>query len=179
MAHVELICDICQLPRTVDQHEVDGLIAAVQRGEQLKCQACGASLDGPFQRVLGLALPASRPPQEFRVRRRYVRLPLNVAATYQPPGRREGSGQVRNLGDGGLLLLAPEVLPPPTPLELQLNTRQGERRFKGAVVWNDAAPAPIKPTIRHGVCLTTPIITGMAVDLYLAEHLSGQAGAQG
>lgn len=179
MAHVELVCDICRLPRTVDQHEVDGLIAAVQQGEQIRCGGCGASLNGPFQRTLGLALPEGGPSQQYRTRRRCVHLPLNLAATYQPPGGKEGSGRVKNLGDGGLLLLAPEELSPPTLLGLWLHTRRGERRLEGVVVWNDAARAPIKPTTRHGIRLTTPVAPGMAVDLYLTEHLSGQAGGQG
>lgn len=179
MAPVELVCDICRLPRTVDQHEVDRLIAAIEQGGQIRCGGCGASLNGPFQRTLGLALPEGGPSQQNRTRRRYVRLPLDLAATYQPPGGKEGSGRVENLGDGGLLLLAPEELSPPTPLGLSLHTRRGDRRLEGVVVWNDAARAPIKPPIRHGVRLTTPVVTGTAVDLYLTEHLPGHAESQG
>lgn len=72
MAHVELVCDICRVSRMVDERQVDGLIAAVHRGEQISCGDCGASLNGPFQRTLGLALPEG-PPRQYKARRRYVR----------------------------------------------------------------------------------------------------------
>ncbi len=89
--------------------------------------------------------------------------------TYQRPGGGETSGRVRNLSDGGLLLEAPESLPPGTPLRLHLHTHQGVRTFEGEVLWHDAARHRDQLPVAHGVRFTGPGVRGLAVDVFIGE----------
>ncbi len=127
------------------------------------------SLARPLQRALHL-VPAEAPlPAGTHIRRRHVRLPLDLPVSYQRPGGAEGKGQVKNLSDGGLLLEAPEIIPPATRLRLQLHTHQGVRRFEGEVLWNDAQRRSDKLPVAHGVRFTSPGVGGLAVELFMGE----------
>jgi PilZ domain-containing protein len=171
MAALELTCEVCNLPHTFNEREVQDLVTAFQQGggDRLRCSNCGMSLARPLQRALHL-VPVEAPlPAGSHIRRRHVRLPLDLPATYQQPGCAEGSGQVKNLSDGGLLLEAPEILPPATHLRLQLHTQQGVRPFEGEVRWNDAERRSNPPPIAHGIRFAGPGVRGLAVELFLGE----------
>ena len=64
-------------------------------------------------------------PAEDWTRRRHARFRFDLQASVRTPEGRVSEGQVKNLSDGGLLLLTPEVFPPSTPLWVELRTRQG------------------------------------------------------
>lgn len=177
MAQLQLICESCLVTRTVDQPEVDELAVAFQRGEwdRMRCAACGANLAGPLQQALGLDLPRLPLPPGSRTRR-HAHLPVALPATYTlreggPELAGERQGQVKDLSDGGLLLLAPEALPPATRLALRLVTRRGPLLVEGRVIWNDAGAGPPPHQIRHGVEFVAPLAPGSAIDLFLRQVL--------
>jgi hypothetical protein len=171
MTPIELKCDTCGILRTLTSQEVEEFVAAFQQGntERLRCLTCGTSLSRPLQRALDL--PSAQPPQPpvIQSRRRHVRLPVDLPADYQRPDGEQGSGRVKNLSDGGLLLLAHEPLTPSTSLRLQLHAHHGDRSFEGVVVWNSAGPGAGKSSIAHGIRFTSPVTEGFAVELFLSE----------
>ncbi len=171
MAALELTCEVCDRSHTFNEREVQELVTAFQQGggDRLCCPNCGMSLARPLQRALHLVPAEAPPPAGRHIRRRHVRLPLDLPATYQRPGGAEGRGQVKNLSDGGLLLEAPEILPPATHLRLQLHTHQGVRTFEGEVLWNDAERHGNNPPVAHGIRFTGPGVAGLAVDLFMGE----------
>ena len=168
---ITLTCDMCGGSKAFDQREVGALVAAVQQGdgEALRCPTCGTSLARPLQRALNLS-PTVRPlPAEGRTRRQHLRLPFDLPASFRGPEGREGWGQVKNLSDGGLLLVTREILPPSTHLRLELQARQGGRAFEGDVVWNDAERRSNAPPIAHGIRFAGPVVSGLAVELFMVE----------
>ncbi len=171
MASLELTCEVCERSHTFSEQEIQELVSAFEQGggDRLRCPICGMSLARPLQRALNLVHPATPLPAGSHIRRRHVRVPLDLPATYQRPGGAEGRGQVKNLSDGGLLLEAPEILPPTTRLQLQLHTHQGTRTFEGEVLWNDAERHSDKPPVAHGIRFTSPGVTGLAVELFMRE----------
>ncbi len=171
MASLDLTCEVCGRSLTFNERQLEELFSAFHQGggERLRCPICGMSLARPLQRALHL-VPAVAPlPAGTHIRRRHVRLPLDLPATYQRPGGAEGKGQVKNLSDGGLLLEAPEILPPATHLRLQLHTHQGVRTFEGEVLWNDAERHSDNPPVAHGIRFTGPGVAGLAVELFMGE----------
>jgi len=167
-----LTCDRCGSPQTFDQAEVEALLAAFQRGdtEALRCPTCGASLAGPL-RAMNLP-PHDHPfPAEDWTRRRHARFSLNLQASVRTPEGGVSQGRVKNLSDGGLLLLTPEIFPPSTPLRVELRTRQGGRTFEGEVRWNNAQRRANVPPIAHGIQFAGPSVQGLAVAVLLeAAH---------
>jgi hypothetical protein len=99
---------------------------------------------------------------------------VDLPADYQRLDGKQGSGQVKNLSDGGLLLLAREPLPPSTSLRLKLHAHHGDRSFEGVVVWSAAGPGAGKSPIAHGIRFTSPVIEGFAVELFLSESFPHQ-----
>ncbi len=171
MAPLELTCEVCDRSQTFNERQVQELVSAFQQGggDQLRCPICGMSLARPLQRALNL-VPAEAPlPAGRHIRRRHVRLPLDLPATYQRPGSAEGRGKVKNLSDGGLVLEATEILPPAAHLRLQLQTHHGVRTFEGEVLWNDAERHSDKPSVAHGIRFTSPGVGGLAVELFVGK----------
>jgi hypothetical protein len=68
-----------------------------------------------------------------------------------------------------MLLVALEILPPPTRLNLQLRTRQWARPVEGDVVWSDAERQANKPPVAHGMRFARPVDTGLAVELFMIQ----------
>jgi hypothetical protein len=180
MTAITLTCDMCGASKAFDQREVGALVAAVQQGngKALRCPTCGTSLARPLQRALTLSPTVRLLPAEGRTRRQHLRLPFGLPARFRGPEGREGRGQVKNLSDGGLLLVTQEILSPSTHLRLELQTRQGKRAFEGAVVWNDAERRSTAPRIAHGIRFAGPVVSGLAVELLLSK-LRGSAGGEG
>ena len=171
MTAITLTCDMCGGSKAFDQREVGALVAAFKQGngEALRCPTCGASLARPLQRALNLSPTVGPLPADSRTRRRHLRLPFDLPASFRAPEGRGGRGQVKNLSDGGLLLVTQEILPPSTHLRLELQTRQGGRAFEGAVVWNDAERRSTAPLIAHGIRFAGPVVPGLAVELFMSE----------
>ncbi len=171
MTAITLTCDMCGGSKTFDQREVGALVAAFKQGngEALRCPTCGTSLARPLQRALNLSPTVGPLPAEGRTRRRHLRLPFDLPTSFWGPEGREGRGQVKNLSDGGLLLVTQEILPPSTHLRLELQARQGGRAFEGAVVWNDAERRSNAPPIAHGIRFAGPVVPGLAVELFMSE----------
>ena len=171
MAALELTCEVCERSHPFSEREVQELVTAFQQGggDRQRCPNCGMSLARRLQRALNLVPVAGPLPAGSHIRREHVRVPLDLPATYQQPGGAEGRGQVKNLSDGGLLLEAPESLPPATHLRLQLHTHQGVRTFEGEVLWNDAERHGHNPPVTHGIRFTSPVVTGLAVDVFIGE----------
>jgi hypothetical protein len=173
MTPIELRCETCGILRTLTSQEVEVFVAAFQQGntERLRCVTCGTSLSRPLQRALDLPPPQPPPSPVIQTRRRHVRLPVNLPADYQRPDGEQGSGRVKNLSDGGLLLLTREPLPPSTSLRLQVHAHHGDLFFEGVVVWNSAGPGAAKSSIAHGIRFTSPVTEGFAVELFLSESV--------
>jgi len=166
-----LTCDMCGSSQTFDQREVPALIAALQHGDNqaLRCRTCGASLARPLQRAM-TPPPADHPfPAEDWTRRRHARFPFAVQASVRTPEGRVSEGQVKNLSDGGMLLLTPEIFPPSTPVRVELRTRQGGHIFEGEVRWNNAQRRANVPPIAHGIQFTGPVVEGLAVEVLILE----------
>jgi hypothetical protein len=171
MAPLELTCETCDRTHSFNERDVQELVTAFQQGggDRLRCPTCGMSLARPLQRALKLVPSADSLPAGSHKRRQHVRVPLDLPATYQRPGGAEASGRVKNMSDGGLLLEAPEILPPGTHLRLHLHTHQEVRTFEGKVLWNDAERRGTTPSIAHGIEFTSPGDRGLAVDLFIGE----------
>ncbi len=178
MAPLALTCETCDRTHSFNERAVEELVTAFQQGggDRLRCPTCGMSLARPLQRALKLAPVTGPLPAGSHKRRQHVRVPLDLPATYQHPRGAETSGRVKNLSDGGLLLEAPESLPPGTHLRLQLHTRQGVRAFEGEVLWNDGARHRDQPPVAHGVRFTGPGVRGLAVDVCIGESQSPPGG---
>lgn len=176
MTPIELTCETCGVLKTLTAREVVEFVAAFQDGnmERLRCLTCGTSLSRPLQRALNLPWPQAPQSPVIQTRRRHVRLPVDLPVAYQRPGGEEGRGRVKNLSDGGLLLLFREPLPPSTSLRLQLHAHHGMRSFEGVVVWNAAGPGAGKSSIAHGIRFTSPVNEGLAVELFLSESFPRQ-----
>ncbi|HWU37624.1 MAG TPA: PilZ domain-containing protein, partial [Candidatus Acidoferrum sp.] len=171
MTAMTLTCDMCGGSRTFDQREAEALIAALQHGdnEALRCLTCGTSLARPLQRVMTLP-PHDHPfPAEDWTRRQHARFSFDLQASVRTPEVRVSEGRVKNLSDGGLLLLIPEIFPPSTPLWVELRTRQGGRTFEGEVRWNNAQRRANVPPIAHGIQFAGPVAQGLAVALLLED----------
>jgi hypothetical protein len=168
---ITLTCDMCGGSKAFDQPEVETLVAAFKQGdgEALRCPACGTSLARPLQRALNLSPTNHLPPTEGQTRRQHLRLSFDLPASFSTPEGKAGRGQVKNLSDGGLLLVTQEILPPATHLQLDLQTRQGRRAFEGDVMWNDAERRSNAPPIAHGIRFAGPVVPGLAVDLFMLE----------
>ena len=167
-----LTCDRCGNSQAFDQREVTTLIAAFRRrdNEALRCLTCGASLAGPLS-AMNLPRDMQPLPAEDWTRRRHPRFPLDLQVTVRTPEGGVSQGQVKNLSDGGLLLLTSEIFPPPTPLRVELRARQGGRTFEGEVRWNDAQRRANVPPIAHGIQFAGPSVQGLAVAVLLeAAH---------
>ncbi len=149
MTPIELTCEACGVLKTLTLREAEECVAAFREG------------DGESSAIL--------------IRRRHVRLPVDLPADYQRPGGERVGGRVRNLSDGGLLLLAHEALPLSTPLYLQLHAYHGKRSFEGIVAWNAGGPAAGKSSIAHGIRFTSPVTEGFAVELFLSESFPRHA----
>jgi hypothetical protein len=168
---ITLTCDMCGASKAFDQREVGALVAAVQQGDEeaLRCPTCGTSLARALQRALNLS-PTVRPlPAEGRTRRQHLRLSFDLPVSFWAPEGREGRGQVKNLSNGGLLLVTREILPLSTHLRLELQTGQGGRAFEGDVVWNDAERRSNAPPIAHGIRFAGPVVPGLAVEFFMVE----------
>ena len=168
-----LTCDMCGSSQTFDQREADALIAALRNGDNkaLRCVSCGTSLARPLQRALS-RLPHDHPfPVEDWTRRRHARFHFDLQASVRTPEGRVSEGQVKNLSDGGLLLVSPEIFPPSTALRMELRTRQGRRTFEGEVRWNNAERRANFPPIAHGIQFTGPVVQGLAVELFILEAM--------
>ncbi len=129
------------------------------------------SLGRPLQRALNLPTPEALGTSAAPLRRRHVRLPLDLPVAYERPGEEKRWGRVQNLSDGGLLLLAREALPPATPLRLHLQTHHQPLVFEGGVVWNGSTSGTDQSSIAHGIRFTSPVPEGLAVELFLSEAL--------
>jgi hypothetical protein len=177
MMPIELTCETCGVLKTLTPSEAEEFVAAYRDGnrDRLRCLTCGTSLSRPLQQALDLPSPQAPPSSLSLMRRRHVRLPVDLPVDYQQPGGERAGGRVKNLSDGGLLLLAPEVLPPSTPLSLQVHAQHGERSFEGVVVWNDGGSGTATPSIPHGIRFTSPVTEGFAVELFLSESFPRQA----
>ena len=160
---------MCVRWRPYTEHEVKALVIAFEQGdaERLRCPTCGSSLARPLQRRLNLSPPLRPPAAEGWPSRRHARFPFDLQASFREPGGQEGWGQVKNLSDGGLLLLTQEIFPSCTPLRMELRTRQGVRTFKGEVRWNDATRRSDVPPIAHGIQFAAPVARGLTVDLFI------------
>ncbi len=171
MTPIELRCESCGAQRSLTSREVEEFVAAFQEGntERLQCLTCGTSLYRLLQRALDEPSPQLPQSPVTQTRRRHVRLPVDLPADYQRPDGEEGSGRVKNLSDGGLLLLAHEPLPPSTSLRLQLHGHHGDRSLEGVVVWTSAGQGVGKSSIAHGIRFTSPVTEGFAVELFLSE----------
>ena len=169
MTAITVTCDMCKNSQTFDQAGVPALIAARQHGdnEALRCPTCGTSLARHLQRAMNRP-PNDHPfPAEDWTRRLHARFRFDLQANVRTPEGRVSEGQVKNLSDGGLLLLIPEILPASTPLRLELRTRQGGRTFEGEVRWNNAERRANVPPIAHGIQFAGPVVRGLAVALLL------------
>ncbi len=177
MTPIELTCETCGAVKSLTAGEVEEFVAAFRegKGERLRCLTCGMSLTRPLMRALDLPSPQVPPSSAILTRRRHVRLPVDLPVDYQQPGGERVGGRVKNLSDGGLLLLAHEALPPSTPLYLQLHAHHGERSFEGVVVWNAGGPGAGKSSIAHGIRFTSPVTEGFAVELFLSESFPRQS----
>ncbi len=173
MTSITLTCETCGGRLALTPPELEALVAAFQKGngERLRCRTCGMSLGRPLQRALNLPAPEAPGASATPLRRRHVRLPFDLPVAYERPGDEKGWGRVKNLSDGGLLLLAREALPPSTPLRLQLQTHHQPLVFEGVVVWNDAGRGAEHSSIAHGIRFTSPVPEGLAVELFLSEAL--------
>jgi hypothetical protein len=171
MTAITLTCDMCGASKAFDQREVGALVAAFKQGngKALRCPTCGTSLARPLQRALTLSPTVRLLPAEGRTRRQHLRLPFDLPVSFRAPEGRGGRGQVKNLSDGGLLLVTQEILPPSTHLRLELQTRQGGRAFEGDVVWNDAERRSNAPPIAHGIRFAGPVGSGLAVEVFMVE----------
>ena len=173
MAAITLACGMCGRWRPYTEHEVKALVIAFGQGDvtRLRCPTCGTSLARPLQRALNLP-PAVRPPSaEGRPSRRHARFPFDLPASFREPGGPAGWGQVKNLSDGGLLLLTREILPPSTHLRVDVRTRRGVRTFAGEVRWNDAERRSRVPPIAHGIRFACPVPQELAVELFLLDAM--------
>lgn len=168
---MDLTCESCGVVQRLSPPEVEALVTALRAGdmERLQCPTCGMGLSGSLQRALNLHTPETPRPAAPSWRRQHVRLAFDLPVTYQQPDAEEATGLVKGLSDGGLLLLAREVLRPSTPVRLQLHTGQGTLAFEGVVVWNDAGRGPSQSSIAHGIRFTSSVTAGLAVELFLAE----------
>ena len=177
MTPIELTCETCGVVKTLTPREVEELVAAFQAGsgDRLQCLTCGTSLSRPLQRALNLPSPQAPPSPVIQTRRRHVRLPVDLPVAYQRPGGEAGRGRLKNLSDGGLLLLAHDPLLPSTSLRLQLHAHHGVRSFEGVVVWNGGGPGAEKTSIAHGIRFTSPVTAGLAVELFLSESFPRQS----
>ncbi len=173
MTSITLTCEACGGRMALTPPEVEALVAAFQKGngEPLCCRTCGMSLGSPLHRALNLPMPEAPGASAALLRRRHVRLPFDLPVAYERPVDEKGWGRVRNLSDGGLLLLAREALPPATPLRLQLQTHHQPLVFEGVVVWNDSMAGAGHSSIAHGIRFTSPVPEGLAVELFLSEAL--------
>ncbi len=72
-------------------------------------------------------------------------------------------GIVRNVSNGGLLVVFPRALAPETALLLTLQTQRGALELPGQVVW--AAPQP--EGVRHGIASREPQSPGFLQRLLL------------
>ncbi len=127
------------------------------------------SLARPLQRALNLPTPEAPGASAAPLRRRHVRLPLDLPVAYERPGEEKRWGRVQNLSDGGLLLLAREALPPATPLRLQLQTHHQPLVVEGVVVWNNSMAGAGHSSSAHGIRFTSPVPEGLAVEVFLSE----------
>ena len=123
----------------------------------------------PLQRTMTLP-PHDHPfPAEDWTRRWHARFSFDLQANVRTPEGRVSEGRVKNLSDGGLLLLTQEIFPPSTPLRVDLRTRVGVGSFEGEVRWNNAERRANVPPIAHGIQFAGPVVEGLAVEVLILE----------
>jgi hypothetical protein len=95
MAALELTCEVCDRSHAFNEREVQDLVTAFQQGggDRLRCSNCGMSLARPLQRALHLVSAEAPLPAGSHIRRRHVRLPLDLPATYQRPAAPRGEAR--------------------------------------------------------------------------------------
>lgn len=171
MTSITLTCETCGGRLALAPPELEALVAAFQKGngEPLRCRTCGMSLARPLQRALNLPTPVAPGASAAPLRRRHVRLPFDLPVAYERPGMEKNWGRVRNLSDGGLLLLTREALPPATPLRLHLQTHHQPLVVEGVVVWNNPMAGADQASTAHGIRFTSPVPEGLAVELFLSD----------
>jgi len=87
------------------------------------------------------------------IKQRFPRYQLEFPVLYRVEGpqlTKHGTGQMRNLSEGGACLELFEQLPPETPLVLIVRTDQGALEAEAKVVWV-GEPSPHEQKVLHGI----------------------------
>lgn len=102
-------------------------------------------------------------------RRRHVRLPLRISVKFHLLGSPEHmcKGTTQNLSDSGLMLVAPDPLPPGSAITLQLLCSDREIPMEGEVIWS-RQHEPRRA--QSGIQFRCPPDQGFSTQLFVREY---------